>query len=643
MNGGDNSNTTDTWMRDCVSFSSDGILVLDQTLHVLTGNRAAARMLGAEHGPIESRCFGDFIAASVKDRFRHELDRVLAGDWDFMETRITRAERDFPVMINAMNTVFHGKAAILLHIRDASVLTSLEKALKASRDEWEQSFDAITDAICILNRHGKVIRANKAAEILFADRGNPIGRHFKELLEPADDARAPDVIKDAPFTVREAEFASLKGWYCLMAYPLERDQSLHTGAIVILKDVSEQHAMQDALARGEREMRQMSKMAAVGRLVDGVAHDFNNFLTVILGYGASALSALNQTHSAHSDVKEIIRTGEQASSLIRQLLNLSHESKIETCAVNLNSVVAGMEDFLRKTLGQAVKLVLRPFEGLWETLADVSRVEQIVMNLAINAGDAMPEGGTLTIESSNIALAAADCAAHAGLTPGDYVMLAVSDTGKGISREVMDHMFEPFFTTKEKKGGTGIGLTTVYGVVKQFNGHILCYSEPGKGATFKIYLPRAAAVEAGVETGKPRPPAAKSDIRALNNETILVVDDEEQILTMISRMLSSLGYRVLPAASGAAALEASSNNTEKIHMVISDIVLPDTSGQDLVLSIRKNRPEIRAIFTSGYSSKAIAQSGMLGPDDVFVGKPFSLDGFARTIRKLLDDSRPDNA
>ena len=388
------------------------------------------------------------------------------------------------------------------------------------------------------------------------------------------------------------------------------------------RDVTEQRHL-------EEQFRQAQKMEAVGQLAGGIAHDFNNLLTAILGNTQLLLRDLPPGDAKRGDVEEIRKASERAASLTRQLLAYSRRQMLQPEVLDLNVVVAEMDKMLRRLIGEHIALEAGLTPDLGRVRADPNQIEQVIVNLAVNARDAMPDGGKLTIETANVDLDEAFAQAHLGSVPGSYAMLAVTDTGTGMDAAVRAHLFEPFFTTKEVGKGTGLGLATVYGIVKQSGGYISVYSEPGRGTSFKIYLPRIATPAdepAGPQKGGPAP----------GSETVLVVEDEPAVLTLSRRALEAQGYVVLAASDPLAALRVVERHGGTIHLLLTDVVMPGLSGRELADRLTAQRPGIRVLYMSGYPGDAVVQHGTLPSGSAFLQKPFSPDGLARKVRDVLD-------
>jgi len=390
------------------------------------------------------------------------------------------------------------------------------------------------------------------------------------------------------------------------------------------------------LKRTQAQLLQAQKMEAVGRLAGGVAHDFNNLLTVIIGYANLLLKRLASDDPIRADLEQIRRATDQATALTRQLLAFSRKQVLQPKVLDLNAVVADMEKMLRRWIGEDINLVIVLSPEIGRVQADPGQIEQVIMNLVVNARDAMPAGGRLTIETANVNLDETYAREHIDAQPGRHVMLAVSDTGIGMDEETQSHLFEPFFTTKERGKGTGLGLSTVYGIVKQSGGSIYVYSEPGQGATFKVYLPRIDEV---AET--PRPFAVPVEL-VQGSETILLVEDEDMVRDLAQRILLQSGYTVLEARDADEAIRLCEQQRAPIHLMMTDVVLPGgMSGPDLVKHLKTSRPEIRVLYVSGYTDNAIVYHGVLDPGVTFLQKPFTPDDLARKVRQVLDAALSD--
>ncbi len=388
------------------------------------------------------------------------------------------------------------------------------------------------------------------------------------------------------------------------------------------RDVSDQRHL-------EEQFRQSQKMEAVGQLAGGIAHDFNNLLTAILGNTQLLLRDLPPGDANRQDVEEIRKASERAASLTRQLLAYSRRQMLQPEVLDLNVVVADMDRMLRRLIGEHIALATVLAPDLGRVQADPNQIEQVLVNLAVNARDAMPHGGKLTIETDNVNLDETFAQAHLGAVPGPYAMIAVTDTGTGMDASVRAHLFEPFFTTKEVGKGTGLGLATAYGIIKQSDGYISVYSEPGRGSSFKIYLPR-------IQTPQTASAGSAKDRPERGTETILVVEDEAAVLTLSRRALEAQGYVVLAAGDPGDAMRVVERHGGTIHLLLTDVVMPGLSGRELADRLVARRPGMRVLYMSGYPGDAVVQHGSLPVGSAFLQKPFSPDGLARKVRDVLD-------
>jgi two-component system, cell cycle sensor histidine kinase and response regulator CckA len=419
--------------------------------------------------------------------------------------------------------------------------------------------------------------------------------------------------------------------YC--AVPIRRNGQ-QIGRVVSFVDVSARKQAEEALRKTEEQLRQAQKMEAIGQLTAGVAHDFNNILSIILSYSALILDDLGQESQMSQDVLEIRTAGERAADLTRQLLAFSRRQILQPAVVDLNQVLAGMEKMFRRVIGEDIQLNMLPAPEPALANVDPGQFEQVIMNLAVNARDAMPEGGNLSVEISRVELGQSYADDHAGVTPGPHLMVAVTDTGIGMDRQTQARIFEPFFTTKPPGKGTGLGLPTVFGIVRQSGGHIWVYSEPAKGTTFKIYLPpaRSEARPALTEPGMARPDSSNGD------ETILVVEDDERLRKVTRTVLTRHGYRVLEARSGGDALLICEQSADPIHLLLTDVIMPHMAGPELATRLTAVRPRLSVVYMSGYTDNAVLRRRILEKQAAFVQKPFRPEVLLTKVRQVLDEA-----
>jgi len=384
------------------------------------------------------------------------------------------------------------------------------------------------------------------------------------------------------------------------------------------------------LVRATEQVRHAQKMEAIGKLAGGVAHDFNNVLTAIMGYAHLTARRLDSNDSALRDIEQILLASERAAILTRQLLAFSRRDVLQPRVLDVNEIIRDTGTMLRRLIGESIELVIAPREGLWPVKADRGHLEQVVMNLAVNARDAMPQGGRLTIETANVELGEVYAGDDVGLPPGEYVSLAVSDSGSGMDEETKSRIFEPFFTTKGPESGTGLGLSTVYGIVQQWRGAIQVYSDIGWGSSFKVYLPRAVgAVEV------PRARSEPGDYPR-GTETILLAEDQDTVASVIVETLHLCGYEVLVARNGIDAMTIAENHDGAIDLLVSDIVMPAISGHELAERFRHARPDAKILFVSGYAEQGVSGQTLTSSQASFLAKPFTPDALARRIREVLD-------
>jgi len=501
--------------------------------------------------------------------------------------------------------------------------------------------DAALDAIITIDAAGRITEFNPAAEqMLGYGRTEALGRELAELIiPPAFRARHKEGLArylatgEARVLGRRIELTAIRRDGS--EFPVELAIARVPGGGPVLftgfmRDLSERRKAEDALLRSEEQLRASQKMEAVGRLAGGVAHDFNNLLTVIQGHSELLLTRLHDDDPIRKEIEEIRKAGDRAAGLTRQLLAFSRRQVLQARVLDLNEVVVDMEKMLRRLIGEDIDLITRPGPGIAHVKADPGQLEQVIMNLAVNARDAMPEGGRLIIETADATLDEEFCRTHPPTHPGRYVMLALIDTGIGMSPEILSHVFEPFFTTKERGKGTGLGLATVYGIVKQSEGYVWVESAPGGGSSFRIYLP---PVDEPTQTTEPRVGGATTDA---GSETILLVEDEPVVRELARRILEMNGYTVLEAGDVVEARRLCDTHAGPIHILLTDVVMPVMSGRGLADALSGLRPEMRVLYMSGYTDDAIVRHGVLLEGVSFLQKPFTPQGLAAKIREVLD-------
>jgi signal transduction histidine kinase/ActR/RegA family two-component response regulator len=398
----------------------------------------------------------------------------------------------------------------------------------------------------------------------------------------------------------------------------------------IILDVTDRKQVEEEKSTLESQLRQAQKMESVGRLAGGVAHDFNNMLGVIIGHTEMALDQVPLSHSLHESLDEIHKAAKRSADLTRQLLAFARRQAIAPQVLDLEATVRGMVSMLQRLMGEDIRLEQRPTPGLWPVMVDPSQIDQLLANLCVNARDAISGVGRVGIELSNATLTAEDCAVHEGFTPGDFVRLAVTDNGCGMDEETQSHLFEPFFTTKAIGKGTGLGLATVYGIVKQNDGLITVDSAVNRGTTMVVYLPRFEGEATHATDGHSTASVTRG------HETILVVEDEPSMLTVVSNMLEGLGYTVLGAGTAEQAIHLVTTRGTEIGLLVTDVIMPDMNGRELATVLASHSPHIKQLFMSGYTADVIARRGVLDAGVVFIEKPFSIDALALKVRDALN-------
>ncbi len=397
------------------------------------------------------------------------------------------------------------------------------------------------------------------------------------------------------------------------------------------RELAERKRAESKLGSAEEQLRQAQKMEAVGRLAGGVAHDFNNMLSVILSYAELGTSIVPAGHAVREHLGEIHKAGDRAAALTRQLLAFSRQQALRPALVDANDVLTGMDNMLRTLLGEDIELKVIPAPALGIIRVGPGQLEQVVMNLVVNARDATSHGGKVTIETENVSLDEGYARDHLGVAPGAHVMLAVTDTGAGMDKATQDRIFDPFFTTKERGKGTGLGLATVFGIVSQAGGSIWVYSEPGRGTIFKVYFPSAAGLPGPVVIPPARP--ARSD---RGTETVLVVEDEQPVRDLVRELLRSHGYDVLVAPNATEAVRIAAQHSGMIQLLLTDVVMPGMDGRALANRLQQSRPQMKVVFMSGYSGNVVVHHGVLDEGVAFLQKPIMPDPFLRSVRDALD-------
>ena len=512
-------------------------------------------------------------------------------------------------------------------------ITRMRRRLVEREEFFQLISDNVVDMIAVVDSDGKRVYNSPSYHRILGyaldeleatssfEQVHPDDRQI--VVDAAADARRTGVGRRIEYRMRHKDGS----WVFLesTASPVMNMRGEVENLVIVNRDISERRRL-------EEQLRQSQKMDAIGRLSGGVAHDFNNLLGVIIGYAEILQERISETDSMRAPVDQIIKAGNRASSLTKQLLAFSRQQVLEPKILLLNAVVADTDKMLRRLIGEDIELLTSLDPALGKIRADQGQIEQVIMNLVVNARDAMPEGGSLVIETSNFEIDDKFARRYAyPVLPGSYILLTVSDNGIGMDTATQQRIFEPFFTTKEKGKGTGLGLSLVYGVVKQSGGYIDVVSARGKGTTFNIYLPRVAQNAVDTKTIGPDHP---EELRG--TETILLAEDEDTLRALTRQLLELYGYRVLEACDGNQALKLSEQTTDEIHLLLTDVVMPGLSGRALADQLKQKRPDVKIAYMSGYTGQRVGEKEILEPGSVFLQKPFTREGLARKVREALD-------
>ncbi|WP_419663842.1 two component system sensor histidine kinase, hybrid [Desulfosarcina variabilis str. Montpellier] len=516
-----------------------------------------------------------------------------------------------------------------------------ENALRESEDRLRSLINALPDLVWLKDENGVYLACNKMFERFFGAKEKDIvgksdydfldkdlGDFFREHDRRAIDAGKPTSNEEWITFADDGHRALLD----TIKTPMFDAEGNLVGVLGIGRDITERQQASEERDKLQGQLQQAQKLESLGRLAGGVAHDFNNMLSVIIGHAELCIEQLDQNSPLFAALKEIRKAAGRSADITRQLLAFARKQTITTRVLDLNETVAGMLQMLKRLIGEDIDITWLPGSGVWPVKMDASQIDQILANLCVNARDAITGQGRIIIETNNATFDEAYCAQHPEEAIGDFVMLSVSDDGHGMDKETLEKIFDPFFTTKGISEGTGLGLATIYGIAKQNNAFINIYSEPGCGTTFKIYLPRHLA-----ETAEPQIKSQATQKLAQGNETILLVEDDPAILNMAKSSLKRLGYQVLAASTPGEAFQLAKKHADKIHLLMTDVIMPEMNGQELAREVASIFPRLRLLFMSGYPADVIAPHGVLDEGINFIQKPFSLQTLAVSVRKALDN------
>ena len=573
---------------------------------------------------------------------RKQAEKVMQKAHDELERQVEARTAELLVANEHLKREIKDRVSAEERLQESLMLIGRAKR------EWESTADSLPQLICLMDNRGYILRANRTLERWNLGQVlNVKGQKIHELVHPR--CTDPDCflrnfwqqawgkLACGGTTELEVEDRVMERYLLIQVQPIlaqahREGEETASYAVVVLNDITERKRAEREIVALEEQLRQAQKMEAIGRLAGGIAHDFNNLLTPITGYSQLAMRTLSLSDPMRNDLQEIQKSADRAAKLIRQMMSFSRRQPVKPQVININNILLDLDKMLRRLIGEQIELVTIAAPDLGSVKVDPGQFEQVIVNLAVNARDAMPKGGKLILETSNVTLEKDDTYEHAGILPGKYVRVTASDTGIGMNEQVKARLFEPFFTTKEEGKGTGLGLATCYGIINQSGGHILVYSELGQGTTFKIYLPRIEDEVASLPL--------RDDIGYLprGNETVLLVEDEPLVRGLAVRVLREHGYTVIEAANGDEAIRILSKHVgEKIHLLLTDVVMPHMGGKELSELVKTLRPDTKVLFTSGYTDTVLVHHhGLLSPNIAFLEKPYSPGALLRKTREVLD-------
>ncbi|MFQ5742021.1 MAG: PAS domain S-box protein [Acidobacteriota bacterium] len=615
--------------------SFEGIVVIEDA-RVVDSNDLFAKMFDYEPSEVAGKTVLDFVAAEDRELV---LTNIMSGYEEPYElTCVKRDGSSISLEVCGRQVEHESGKSTLMAVRDIGARKRAEAARRKTEGRYRTLFEGLRDAVYIITQDGHFVDFNQSTLALFGyAREEMHGLEFSDLfLDPGGHQRFQQEmlqhgsVREFEVKLRKKDGTELD---CVIS-STERQASETESSILfyqgIIHDVTGRKHAERALHESEEQLRHAQKMDAVGRLAGGVAHDFNNLLTGISGYTQLLLNDVEEGSSTERDLGEILRCASRASDLTRQLLAFSRKQPLQVAVINLNDMLENTSKMLERLLGEDIELEFLSDPDLGNVEADPGQIEQVLVNLAVNARDAMSSGGKLTIETSNVVLDSDYALLHAEAEVGPHVMLAVTDTGCGMDQETQQRIFEPFFTTKDKDKGTGLGLATVYGIVKQHGGNVWVYTEPGKGTTFKVYLPRVESDARALAAEEKRRPLPRG------SETILVVEDEQSVRAVVERALEAQGYKVLTAQHPQEAEQTFTEHAGEIALLVTDVVMPGADGQALYRRLSTQEPSLKILYMSGYTDRAILRHGGLDPSMPFIQKPFGPREIVRKVHEVLN-------
>ncbi len=613
----------------------DGFLLVDHEGKILSANPSYCEMTGYSEKELMQMNLAQLVAPVYRKKLPRQIGKIFhEGKAQFVGEHVCKNNQRINVDVSTMLIEWENKKVIAAFLRDVTAQKRTEHQLVEREELYRILVETIPYGVRENDLNGKITFSNRAYNHMHGyDEGEITGMYiwdFKKTEKEKTDLQqyfkylvqkqikperfiSQNVRKDGSIFDVEVDWA------------FKRDSlGRHTGFISVITDVTDKKKL-------EEQLRQSQKMEAIGQLTGGIAHDFNNILTIINGYSDLMLAKLRRDDPSFEPVQQIKEAAYRASSLTSQLLAFSRKQILNPVILDLNHLIRQMEKMLRRLIGEDIDLRTIYDDNISTIKADSSQIEQVILNLAVNARDAMPRGGKLIIETAMVNFTEEYVRLHEDVSEGRFVMMAVSDTGTGIDEATKPRIFEPFFTTKEKERGTGLGLSTVYGIVKQSGGSIWVYSEPGKGTIFKVYFP-------AVKKGSATKAEQKELLRLHSDETILVVEDDEGVRNLVVITLKKYGYQPIVAANGAEALKKVDEFRGRIDLLLTDVIMPKIGGSELSDSLVKKLPNLKVLFMSGYTDKSIIDHGVLQKGIHFIQKPFSPEALIRKLRQVFDEN-----
>jgi PAS domain S-box-containing protein len=640
---------SETKYRLIAENTADLISILDMNLRFTYISPASERLRGFTVEEAMAQTLDQVLTPDAMSLalsvFEKEMELEAAGTADPERMRILELEeykKDGSIILMEVSLSFLRDrelkpVGILILSRDITQRKQAENSLRDSEERHRRIVEALSDAV-LLRADDRIIYANPAAVKLFraAEPGGLIGKRYLDLVHPDDRLLSAERIRRnfeenwvAP--PREHRLLTLDGQEVhVESTGVPVKYRGETQVFGVFRDITARRRAEEEKAKLQEQLLQSQKMESVGRLAGGVAHDFNNMLGVIIGHAERAMEELEPDQPLQVALTEIRQAAERSAELTGRLLAFARKQTVSPRVLDMNETVAGMLTMLKRMIGEDIHLAWQPGANLWPVKIDPSQIDQILANLSVNARDAIAGVGRVTIETRNVGVDGSDGAGQRGLAPGEYVLLAVNDDGCGMDRDTQSHLFEPFFTTKSAGKGTGLGLATVYGIVKQNSGFIGIDSEPGRGTTVRIYLPRHEGKAEQAHRAGPQEPAARG------RETVLLVEDEPALLELSRLMLENKGYRVLTAGLPGEAIRVAEEHSGEIHLLVTDVVMPEMNGRELAKRILSLYPNLKRLFMSGYTADVIAHHGVLDEGVSFIQKPFTGKGLTAKVREVLD-------